>query len=170
MSISFFANRLAAARLDLEVAEFDHAASKAEADRLRQLADDARARQTAITTRRLAGSSTEAEASEYAALVGDIEVLNQLHAEAQALADSLAPHEARAAVRQAERDLEECAGQIQHDTLMARCREIEAAFVNCLREAHRSGKARGARTAGDAFQLCPELAQTARFGRFLPGA
>lgn len=170
MSLAFFSSRLASARLDLEVAEADHATSTAEADRLRKLADDARARQAAITSRRLAGTSNEQEANEYAAISGDLEVLNQLHAEAQALADSLAPHEARAAVRQAERDLEECAGQIQHDTLMARCREIEAAFVNCLREAHRSGKARGARTAGDAFQLCPELAQTARFGRFLPGA
>lgn len=165
--IDHHARAIARARLDLEEAQAVHTAAVAEVGRLQQRIADCEARRAAITSRRLAGESNADEASEFVALAGDLDVLRELLADAQAKADQLFPGEQRNAVARAEAALQEHQRQAEFDALIERTREVEAAYVQALGRVWEAARERGhVRTFGEVFHLHQTVLNLARHNSF----
>ncbi|MFZ2220166.1 MAG: hypothetical protein WAV85_16005 [Rhodoferax sp.] len=115
--------------------------------------NDAKARLEEITQRRVGGTSTEKDAAEYAALQGDLVLLEKMWGSAQAAhAQAIENvHGAFVYWTDAKRahDLEQAEALFQ--ALQQKCREIEAVFIQCLGEVGRAGQAIGISTMGSAY-------------------
>ncbi|HOB66625.1 hypothetical protein [Ottowia sp.] len=165
--IDHHARSIARARLALEEAQAVHTAAVGEVGRLQQRIADCESRRSEITHRRLAGESSEAEATEFVALAGDLDVLRELLADAQAKADQLFPGEQRNALARAEAALQEHQQQAEFDALIERTREVEAAYVQALGQVWEAVRERGhVRTFGEVFPLHQTLLNLARFNSF----
>lgn len=159
---------VAARRLDLEIAEAAHAEAKDAADQLKKRITAANEARSAITARRLAGEATEADAAEYMALSGDLEVLEGLHRDAIDHADAAKPDRERAALAQAEADLRRATEEAKHAALIAHTREIEALFLRAVRAVQKAARQRGARTIREAFEFDGDLSNALRLNSWLP--
>ena len=131
-------------------------------DLVRQNADrlnDAAARMSAITERRVSGTATAAEAAEYAALSGDTELLSKMletakQAEAQAVQGVQGAFASWTEAKQAhEREL---AGD-RYKAVQEKCKEIDAVLCKALGELGRAGRAVGISTLGQCFQKSDTL-------------
>lgn len=164
-----YARQVASRKLDYETALAAHEAAKADADALRQRVDTIRRQQQTITTARLNGTADASSAAEFVALAADLDVLVQLHAEAEAKADSLRPDAAATALKKAERELERVKSDAAHEALVSHTREVEILFTRCLAAVQKSARARGtARTAADAYRIDSDLLSCARQNTWLP--
>lgn len=165
--VDHHARSIARARLALEEAQAVHTAAIAEVGRLQQRVTDCESRRSEITQRRLAGESNADEATEFVALAGDLDVLRELLADAQAKADQLFPGEQRNALARAEAALQEHQQQAEFDALIERTREVEAAYVEALGRVWEAARARGhVRTFGEVFPLHQTVLNIARHNSF----
>jgi beta-phosphoglucomutase-like phosphatase (HAD superfamily) len=145
---------VAAAGLALAEAAAVHERDTEEAARLHGRIEQCAARQAEITARRLTGKSTAEETAEYAALNGDIAVLNDLHREAQARAMASNPQHEAAALANAQFALEEHKEQAAFENVVEHARAAERVYVQCLHAVWMAALERGnLRTFGDAFQI-----------------
>ena len=123
--------------------------------------NEARARVDEITQRRVGGTSTPAEAAEYAALQGDLTLLAKMltgaqEAEERAVqrvhgafiyyTDALNAHNMELA-------------EARFKALQEKCREIEAVFIQALGEVGRAGQAIGIHTMGSAYPKSTSIRQ-----------
>lgn len=169
MSIEHFSRTVAARRLDLEIAEAAHAEAKDAADQLKKRITAANEARSAITARRLAGEATEADAAEYMALSGDLEVLEGLHRDAIDHADAAKPDRERAALAQAEADLRRATEEAKHGALLEHARMVEKLLLRCVRAVQTSARQIGSpRTFGDVFQFDRDLTAAIRMNSWLP--
>ena len=161
--IDFVITAVANARLALDTAATAHARDLDEVSRLAARIRQCNAAQTAITNRRLAGTSSDADAAEFSALAGDLTTLNDLLGEAQAKATASQPTQERAALARAEADYKEYARQAAFDIVVDRAREIERAYVEALRLVWTAAQDCGrGRTFGDTFKVAPEIVNLCR--------
>jgi cob(I)alamin adenosyltransferase len=161
--IDFVTTAVANARLALDTAATAHARDLDEVNRLAARIERCNTAQTAITSRRLAGTSSDADAAEFAALAGDINTLNALLAEAQSKATASQPTQERADLARAENDLLAHRAEVIMAAAIAHTREIERAYVECLRAVWVEAQARGVRTPGDAYTIAPEIRNLVRY-------
>lgn len=146
----------AAARVALDEADAAHCHDLEEVKRLDARIEQCTARQTEITMRRLAGTSTESETAEYAALAGDVGVLNTLLEEARACAlASMPKREAAAlALAHAEAELQEYQSQAAFEAVVEHARAAERVYVQCLHAVWTAARERGhVRTFGEAYEI-----------------
>lgn len=139
------AARLATVKLRAAEAEQALEEAQAKADALASKIANARARQQAITTARIEGEGTEAEASEYAALAGDIEVLTDMHDEASNALQPLG-RAALAANNDAltlTQSLERATAEAKYQAIAARTAEIEALLCKAIASQFEAGQAIG---------------------------
>lgn len=117
--------------------------ARKQADALAARIAEAQGRQRSITTSRIEGEGTQAEAAEFAALAGDIQVLGEMHQEAQGkllpLGQAVSAAEANV-MRQAQA-WERHQQEEVFKALATRTAEIEALLINSVRALHESGKA-----------------------------
>jgi len=156
-------NIVARTRVELDTAAVAHARDSAEVARLAARADVARTRQAEITRRRLADQSTDKEAAEYAALAGDLAVLNDLLAEARSRAQASEPTEQRAVLARAEADLREATEGAAFDATVERAREAERVYIAHLRAVWAAAKGRGhRRTFGEVYTVAEPIMSLCR--------
>jgi len=154
---------VASARQELAEAQTIHAQDAAEVARLSDRINDCRDRQAAITGRRLSGKSTPEDAAEYAALSGDISVLDGLLADARATAAASSPERQRSALAHAESALKDAQAQAEFDLIVAHAREVEAAYVAALDRVWREARALGhKRTFGECYSIAEPIMAACR--------
>jgi hypothetical protein len=157
----------AAARLELDEATAAHAHDAAEVERLTARIEQCRNRQREITDKRLAGTATEQETAEFAALNGDIEVLTGLLAEARDCARASEPQRQRAALSRAENELAAATREAEHTAMIEHAREVEQAYIGALQRVWDSAQAKGgARTFGEAFKIAEPVMNLCRFNHW----
>lgn len=145
MTINITAARLASAKLRAAEADDALAVATDRADKLAAKIANARARQQAITNARLEGEGTEAEAAEFAALSGDIEVLTGMHEEASTALQplgraALAANNDVLALNQA---LDRATAEATYQAIAARTAEIEALLCKAIASQFEAGQAIG---------------------------
>lgn len=169
MNTDHHARQAAARRVDLEVAEATYAEAKDAADQLQRRIDAAKSARNAITQRRLAGESTEADASEFVALGGDLEVLESLHRDAVEHADAAKPDRERAALAQAEGDLRRATEQAKHDSLIEHAKQLEHLFLRSVKAIQDAARQRGfVRTFADCYKFDADLTAAIRQNCWIP--
>jgi len=154
---------VAAARVQLDEAVAVHANDAAEVSRLAGRVEQCHARQNEITRRRLDGQADEKDTAEFAALAGDLTVLADLLAEAQARANASRPDAARSALAHAESALKDAQSQAELDAIIEHAREVEEVYIAILDRVWRAARARGhRRTFGEAFDIHPTIMAACR--------
>lgn len=145
MTINETAARLASAKLRTAEADDALAVATDRADKLAAKIANARARQQAITTARLEGESTEAEAAEFSSLAGDIEMLTTMHEEASQVLQPLgrAALDAKNEVLMLTQALERATAEEKYRAVAARTAEIEALLCKSIAAQFAAGKALG---------------------------
>lgn len=156
-----------AAQLALDESAAAHAEHCEEAQRLLGRIEKCRARQSEITRRRIAGEVHPQETAEYAALDGDVTMLNELHAEAKAKADATRPEQTRAALARAKGELEEYQQEAAFLRVVEHARAAEQVYLQCLYAVEHAAKERGGfRTFGEAFQIDSTIRNLCRWNAF----
>jgi hypothetical protein len=167
MLIDHLIETVASARVTLDEASAIHKRDTEEVDRLAARAEQCRARQREITGHRLADKSTSDETAEYAALSGDIPVLNELLAEAAAHAKASDPIAQRAAFKRAESELSTAQEQAAFDAVVEHTRAVERAYIECLRTVWQAAQTRGhQRTFGDVYRIDSAIMNLCRLNSF----
>ena len=115
--------------------------------------NDAKTRMNEITQRRVGGTSTDKDAAEYAALQGDLVLLEKMWGSAQTAhvhaVESV--HGAFVYWTDAKQAHDREQAEARFKALQEKCREIEAVFIQCLGEVGRAGRAIGISTMGSAY-------------------
>lgn len=146
------------------IAAHQAASDKAQAitDRLASI----RTRQQAITESRLAGTSNDQEAAEYAALTGDAELLGKMQIEAQAAIKTATDqaHGAYVWYTDAKRAHDREQAGIEYEALRAKTAEIEALFVRAIAATHAAGRGVGHHTLGQSWQPSQPLHRAVHYG------
>ncbi|WP_155636993.1 hypothetical protein [Burkholderia multivorans] len=137
--IQHAAHQVAAARAELARATAAHHAAQAEVQALQSRINDAEARRSAITAKRLAGTSDAREAAEFVALGADIDVLRGMLADAERAANQLVPTEQSTAVARAEEALRRAEAEAEFSALTGRVREIEGVLLDAVRALRDAG-------------------------------
>jgi len=164
-----YTRQVAARRLDLEIAEAAHAEAKDAADQLKKRITAANEARSAITARRLAGEATEADAAEYMALSGDLEVLEGLHRDAIDHAATMRPDREKAALAQAEGDLRRATEQAKHDSLIEHAKQLEHLFLRSVKAIQDAARQRGfVRTFADCYKFDADLTAAIRQNCWIP--
>lgn len=118
-----------------------HIAASEKSAAIKTRITDAKLRQSQITANRINSASSPSEANEFAAIGGDIALLETMLAEAQTVTASLlaAQHIAADHLRmvQSQYDVEQA--QVAFDALTVKAHQLEAALVSCIRELHQQG-------------------------------
>lgn len=143
--INEIAARVSAAKFRAAEAEDALAVAQEKANALASKIANARARQQAITVARLEGEGTEAEATEFVALTGDIELLTSMHEDAN---NSLQPlgRVALAAnndVLALTQSLDRANAEATYQAIAARTAEIEALLCKAIASQFAAGQAIG---------------------------
>ena len=167
MSIEHFSRTVAARKIDLEVAEASFADAADQAKQIHRRIAAIRARASEITQARLDGTADASSAAELFDLNEDVKVLDDLHEDAVAHAETLRPDRERAALAQAERDLHAATERARFDALVQHAKEVETRFKRCLAAVLKSARQRGARTAGECFPLDADLSACIRQNTWL---
>ncbi|MBL8408350.1 MAG: hypothetical protein JNJ81_11175 [Candidatus Accumulibacter sp.] len=136
---------VARAKRDLDGATKTHAAAVEKVQQITGRIAETTTRREAITSARLAGKSTPAEASEQSALGEDLTALQRLHGAAQVDADALQPavEAARSALASAEGQWSHHQAEVAYNALLARTREHEAALLAVVEATLDAGKKLG---------------------------
>lgn len=139
------ASQVAEARRTLDNATAEHQAIAEKALAIRGRITASTLRQSEITTNRINGASTPAEAAEYAALAGDVEALKAMleAAEADTNAKLAAFHSAKEALAIVEGAHATEQTRLTFNALKARAEMLEAAFCGCVAELHGHGQKLG---------------------------
>lgn len=131
---------------------------------------DAAALQSAITQRRLNGESNDQEAAEFAALNGDVALLQKMLTTAQAgtklAADKL--HACYVAHSEFEASHARMQDQAKYEALLAKTREIETLFVKAIRATGLAGKRVGHFTLTQSFTKSDALHRALDLGVIPP--
>lgn len=126
-------------------AQASHLAAAEKAGAIQSRIAAAQLRQSEITTARINGTSSPAEAAEFAALGGDVEALQKMLTAAQAASASLlADHHAAAdnlRIVEQQHAIEQT--RATFDALKSRAEMLEAAFCGCVAELHGHGQKLG---------------------------
>lgn len=139
------ASQVAEARRILDNATAEHQAANEKAQAIRERIAASTLRQSAITAARINGTSSPAEAAEYAALAGDVEALQKMLTVAQAASASLLADQNAAAdkLRLIEQQHQLAQTQLAFDALKTRAEKLEAAFCDCVAQLHGQGQKLG---------------------------
>ena len=137
-------------------------------DRLREASD----RQKAITKRRLAAQSNEAEAAEYAALAGDISTLeHMLNVAKSATKDAQDMcHAGFVSNREADEEFKAQQAALEYAALRVKCEDVEKVFVRAIRAVGLAGKKIGHHTLGTSWQRSDALHRALDLGVIPPEA
>ena len=138
-------------------AQAAHSQAVAKAQALAARIAEAREKQAAITSRRLAGTASPDEAAEHHALQGDIEELGRLHAHAEREAQFAAPDEALARLARAENDWKAHQERAVIEALHDRAVSLERSFTACLAELAGLIVAAGGQNLREYWQPSPDL-------------
>lgn len=165
-----YVSNIAHAQLALDEAQAAYVDAVGERDRLKARITDCETRRAGITQRRLAGESSQEETNEFAALGGDITVLRELFNDAQAKVNSLDPSAQRNALAQAQTELLAHQKQVEFDAIVAivaRAREVEAVYVECMNAVWEAAAKRGhRRTFGEVYQIDQTASNLVRYNSF----
>ena len=115
--------------------------------------NEVKTRMNEITLRRVGGTGTEKDAAEYAALQGDLGLLEKMLCSAQAAhAHAIENvHGAFVYYTDAKNAHERELAEARFKALQEKCREVEAVFIQCLGAVGRAGQAIGISTMGSAY-------------------
>lgn len=133
------AKRLAEARRLAADATAAHEAARSKAQSIRNRIAEAKARQTEITALRLAGTASEADTAEFAALGGDICGLQAMRIAADQAVVASHPEPANNRVRAAEAEHARAQNEIAFDLLAAQAEKLELALLGCLGDLYAIG-------------------------------
>jgi len=114
---------------------------------------DAATRMTAITKRRIDGDSNDQETAEFAALSGDVALLEKMVATAKKEAD-LAFQKIHAVVvsyDEAKQMLARQQAQMEYNALLATARDVESVFCQAIRATGLAGRKIGHHTLSQSF-------------------
>ncbi len=134
-----------------------------------RIADIAK-RMNAISQRRIAGTSNDQEAAEFAALGGDSQLLTQMLAAAKA-ETKLAGDKVRGAVAwygDAQNAHMRQQAELEYNALQLRTKEIEAVFVRAIGATARAGKAIGHHSLSQSFKISETLHRAINLGVIPP--
>src|SRR5574337_1737322 len=141
MSTEQLAERLAEAEaaLNAKTAERDAAHSKV-AD-IRQRIAELEEQQRSITAKRVSGSADPEDASEFAALAADIELLREHLAEADVACNRISLSREQAQYESAKFQFEDHQRRATLAALVTKAQEIDAMLVRCISEIRQAGEA-----------------------------
>lgn len=133
---------VAAAQRNLTEAQAAHVAAAEKSTAIQTRIADAKLRQSEITTARVNGTSSPAEAAEFAALGGDVGLLEKMLAEAQTSSASLlaAQHIAADHLRMVQGQFDTAQAQLAFDALTGKAQLLEDTLINCIKELHTQGR------------------------------
>lgn len=160
---------VAARKVDLEVAEASFADAADQAKQIHQRIVAIRARASEITQARLDGTADASSAAELFALSEDVRVLDDLHCDAVANAETLRPDRERAALAQAEADLRRATEQAKHDSLIEHAKQLEHLFLRSVKAIQDAARQRGfVRTFADCYKFDADLTAAIRQNCWIP--
>jgi hypothetical protein len=135
-------------------AQSDQTAAAAHSQTLSDRLADIRQRQSDITSRRLAGTANDRDASEFAALTGDEQALNKMLATAKAAQALTADKtlQALTALEQAQKEHAHGQAVAKYQALLDQCTKIEKVFCKAIGETGRAGKAIGHFTLNESYK------------------
>ncbi len=162
-------NLATAERLNAE-AETEHQAAADKEMSINARLKDTADRMASISQRRINGESNDQEASEFAALKGDADLLQKMLAEAKQITID-AFGKLRLSVMNfndlgAEHKREQNA--IEYQVLLCKAKEIEDVFVRAIGETGRAGKKIGHFTLGQSFRVGDALDRALRLNVIPP--
>lgn len=157
-------HQLAEAKFQFAEASARHQVALDKALTIDNLIQSAAAKQGEITDRRLAGIATAADTAEFAALVGDLEVLRPMLVEAQSAVRATAPTKAANQLAMAERHAEREVLQAEFDALAEQAAKLDAALCDCVHLLHQRGQALGRRMLSQSWRLSERLEKAFRLG------
>ena len=168
-AIESAAETVAAARLSLQEAEHTLKLAQDTIKTLQGRISDRVKRQADITAKRLNGKENKEDAAEFALLDGDLRSLRELERQAREVLAESTTDKQRNALAQAENELQAAQGHAKFEAVAQRVRELEAAYVQCLRAlwaaAGDAGMTRG-KTFGDVFAVDPTVMALCRYNNF----
>lgn len=133
---------LAQARADLAAAEAAHIDALAKVGQIEQRITDCQHRRQQITTTRLEGEASPAEAAEFHALGGDLETLQAMLTRARQEADALRPDAARNQLALAQQQADRELAQAEMNALSQKAAQLDAALCRCIGLIYAIGKQR----------------------------
>ena len=134
---------LAEARRNFAEADAVYQGLKAKARSIADRIQVAKAKQAAITNKRVAGTATEADTAEFGALSADLELLATMLTAAETAAEAKNPEFERNLLSQAETLHQREQDKTKFDALSAVCLKLDAALCEAIGEAHAFGKRLG---------------------------
>jgi len=150
----------------------DHKTAQAKQNGINDRLKDIAAQMTAITQRRIDGTSSDHEASEFAALAGDSQLLTGMLATAKAetklAADKI--HACYVVHDDAKNAHDRQQAQVEYIAMLAKTSEIEAVFVKAIRATALAGKKVGHFVLSQSFRPSEPLDRALRLGVIPPDA
>lgn len=133
---------VATAQRNLSEAQAAHVAAADKVAAIHTRIADAKLLQSRISANRVNGKSSPAEAAEFAALGGDVGLLEKMLAEAQTTAASLlsAQHIAADHLRTVQGQFDTAQAQIAFDALTGKAQLLEDTLISCVKELHTQGR------------------------------
>lgn len=134
------AENLAEARRNFAAADAVHQAHLAKVRSIQDRIQVAKAKQSAITNRRVAGTDSPDDAAEFAALGADLELLKEMLTEAQAAASAKAPDHERNLLSQAETLHQREQDAVNYEALLQSCQKLDQALCDCIAQTAAFGR------------------------------